>query len=73
MAKELTEQEMQEKGLLKCPYCKQILGYADCPDLFASEDDEDLEEQEDLLFEMQRAGYNVVVCGDCGQVFLHRT
>jgi ribosomal protein S27E len=26
-----------------------------------------------ILQEMQRAGFNVVTCGDCGAIILHRT
>ncbi len=30
-------------------------------------------EQLELLKEMQIAGYNIVTCGDCGSVILHKT
>lgn len=31
-----------------------------------------MKEQLDILKEMQKDGYNVVTCGNCGDVVLHR-
>lgn len=31
-----------------------------------------LQEQEQLAIEIQNKGHNVVNCGDCGDVFLHK-
>lgn len=67
------ELKVKHEDLLKCPHCKSILDYGDCPDLFASEEEELLIKQENLLHEMWKAGYNVVTCGNCGQVFIHKT
>ena len=32
-----------------------------------------VEEQIDIFFEIQAAGFNIVTCGNCGTVLLHRT
>jgi predicted nucleic-acid-binding Zn-ribbon protein len=31
-----------------------------------------VEEQIDIFFEIQAAGFNIVTCGNCGTVLLHR-
>ena len=58
---------------VKCPYC----GYEDdiChfPDIFVGEKTKALKEQENLLVEIQEAGYNVVTCASCDSVFIYRT
>lgn len=63
----------KEKRILKCPHCNKYMGDADCPDLFASEETLELCRQEELLREIQLKGFNIVVCDECGQVFIHRT
>ena len=57
---------------LICPYCHKEFGYADCPDLFIDGDGSSPQEQVDLLEELWEYGFNIVTCGECGQVFIHR-
>lgn len=60
---------------LTCPYCNRGGGYSDFPDFITDDmnntDGED--EQYNLLKELWSKGFNIVTCGDCGQVFIHRT
>lgn len=59
---------------LTCPYCKYKGEYSDFPDLFYSDKNNtpELDEQYELQDELISKGYNIVTCGDCGQVFIHR-
>ena len=69
---------------LTCPHCKTKgepcdfpdLYYDGCGDDFEDEDEETQElynEQAKLQLELQQLGYNIVTCGNCGDVFIHRT
>ena len=59
---------------LSCPYCNFTGELCDFPDFFYEEgDDNALNEQLKILQEIQELGYNVVTCGHCGDVFLHRS
>lgn len=60
---------------LKCPHCEHYQEFCECPDLFYPDasNSKDVNNQLKLLEEMQRKGFNVVTCGHCGQVFIHRT
>ena len=57
---------------LKCPYCNTISDSCNFPDLFYIDDDNTpaLNEQYALLQQLWNKGYNIVTCGDCGQVFI---
>lgn len=57
---------------LTCPYCGFTSEVCDFPDLFYDDDDItcEMKRQLDLLKALQELGYNVVTCGDCGQVFI---
>lgn len=61
--------------ILKCPHCEHYQEFCDCPDLFYPDinNSKDMRNQLKLLEEMQTKGFNVVTCGHCGQVFIHRT
>lgn len=60
--------------MLKCPYCNFEGEECNFPDLFYTdcESTKSIIEQEKLLFEIQNKGYNIVTCGRCGSVFIHR-
>lgn len=60
--------------LLKCPHCGLYQEFCNFPDLFYSDasNSKDINEQLKLLEELQTKGFNVVSCGHCGQVFIHR-
>ena len=66
------ELKVKQGELLKCPHCENYLEHANCPDLFCVEETQQLKEQEALLREVQALGYNIVTCGNCGQVFIHK-
>ncbi len=55
-----------------CPYCKYISDYSNFPDLFYEQEGQDLylKQQYQSLIELQQLGYNIVTCGNCGQVFI---
>ncbi len=59
-------------SLIECPYCSQLMEEADMPDLFYSDSQntKGLNTQLKLLKEIQANGYNVVTCGNCGQVLI---
>lgn len=52
----------------KCPYCKFEGEDCDFPDFFYT--DCGYQEQYNILQEIQDEGYNIVNCGNCGDVFL---
>lgn len=57
-----------------CPHCGYMSDECDFPDLFWK--DEGLKKfnrQADLLEALQVLGYNVVSCGNCGDVFIIKT
>ena len=60
--------------MLKCPYCGFIGDECDFPDLFYTdcESTKEIIEQEKLLHEIWSHKLNVVTCGMCGDVFIHR-
>jgi hypothetical protein len=60
---------------LTCPYCNMGGGYSDFPDLFYADIDyiPALNEQYELLQQLWTKGFNIVTCGNCGQVFIHKT
>ena len=60
--------------MLKCPYCNFEGDECDFPDLFYTdcESAKEIIEQEKLLNEIQSHKLNIVTCGMCGDVFIHR-
>ena len=60
--------------MLECPYCGFIGDECDFPDLFYTECEstEGIIEKEKLLNEIQSHKLNIVTCGMCGDVFIHR-
>lgn len=72
----MDKKENNEKEYdLRCPYCGCVGDYCDFPDLFYDDADNtpELNEQVILQEEMWDVGFNIVTCGNCGQVFIHRT
>ena len=65
---------VKQGELLKCPYCERYMEFADCPDLFYEDSNNSkvINEQYELLQELQSKGFNIVTCGHCGQVFIHK-
>lgn len=57
---------------LVCPYCHGKFDYCDCPDLFVDGDSSSPDEQVKLLEELWTHGFNIVTCGSCGGVFIHK-
>lgn len=59
-------------GDLRCPYCGFYGEECHFPDLFYADknNSKELNEQYRLLLDMQKAGFNIVTCGDCGCVFI---
>lgn len=57
---------------LTCPYCGFTSDECDFPDLFYTDYDVtyEMKKQLELLIALQELGYNIVTCGDCGQVFI---
>lgn len=60
---------------LTCPYCGFTPDECDFPDLFYDDYDDcdvtcEMKRQLDLLKALQELGYNIVTCGNCGQVFI---
>ena len=68
------ELKLRQGEILKCPNCERYMEFCDCPDLFYTDSNntKELNEQYKLLQEIQAQGYNIVTCGHCGQVFIHR-
>ena len=60
--------------MLECPYCGFIGDECDFPDLFYTdcESSKGIIEQEKLLQEIQSHKLNIVTCGMCGDVFIHK-
>lgn len=57
---------------LTCPHCNYSSEYCNFPDLFYSGGGE-CKNQYALLMEMQQKGFNIVTCGMCGEVLIHKT
>lgn len=59
---------------LTCPYCNYKGEYCNFPDLFYTDTSNtpEINEQYGLLQELWTKGYNIVTCGDCGSVFIHK-
>ena len=57
---------------LRCPYCGYIGDECDFPDFFVEGDDYSPHEQVELLHELWKHGFNIVSCGMCGDVFIHK-
>lgn len=57
---------------LVCPYCGFTSDESGFPDLFYDDYDTtyEMKKQLELLIALQELGYNIVTCGDCGQVFI---
>ena len=57
-----------------CPYCKYTNEDSNFPDLFWEgwSDDLYIKQQLQNLKELQRLGYNVVTCGNCGLAFIQK-
>ena len=57
---------------IKCPYCNYENEDCNFPDLFYPDSNfsKELNKQAKLLEELQDHGYNIVTCGNCGQVFI---
>lgn len=68
------ELKLKQGECLKCPHCEHYQEFCDCPDLFYVDAmrSKDWNEQEKLMAEINSYGYNIVTCGHCGQVFIHR-
>lgn len=68
------ELKLKNNECLKCPHCECYQDFSDCPDLFYPDDDctSDLYKQYKLQLELNQNGYNIVTCGHCGQVFIHK-
>lgn len=60
--------------MLKCPYCGLKSDECNFPDLFYTdcESSKEIIEQEKLLNEIQSHKLNIVTCGNCGEVFIHK-
>lgn len=60
--------------LLRCPYCGYTGELCNFPDLFWEDCDntKEINKQYELLEQMWDKGFNIVTCGDCGQVFIHK-
>ena len=56
---------------LKCPFCGADGDVCGFPDLFYEADEDDFPEQCKYQYAIQKAGYNIVTCGCCGDVFIH--
>ena len=63
-----------ENADIICPYCKYYSEVSNFPDLFYEDLSNDLyiKQQLQSLRELQSLGYNIVTCGDCGQVFIQK-
>lgn len=57
------------KNEIKCPYCNYTNEECNFPDLFY-EGCPNLKEQYKLLQGLWTLGYNIVTCGECGQVII---
>lgn len=59
---------------LKCPYCNFEDEPYSFPDLFYqdSKNTEEINMQYELLKELWDKGFNIVTCGNCGYVFIHK-
>lgn len=68
------ELKLKQGEILKCPHCETYHNFCDCPDLLYVDvtRSKDWNEQEKLMAEINSCGYNIVTCGHCGQVFIHR-
>lgn len=60
---------------ITCPYCGYTGDACNFPDLFYRDitNTEEINAQVDLLYDMNEHGFNIVTCGDCGRMFIHRT
>lgn len=74
LAEVIHEQKYGRLGNLICPYCKYQNEECNFPDLFYDDINNDfyIKQQLQNLKEIQQLGYNIVTCGDCGQVFIHK-
>lgn len=61
---------MKNTDYIKCPYCEVLIEERDCPDLWACENKIEYRKQETILRNMQKCGFNVVTCGNCGGIIL---
>lgn len=61
-----------EETVIICPHCGSIQDERDMPDLFYedSSNTEGMNDQAKLLRELQALNYNVVTCGNCGNVLI---
>ena len=59
---------------LKCPYCSYESEDCDFPDLFYQDlnNSSGVNKQYILLQDIQTNGFNIVTCGNCGQVFIQK-
>lgn len=59
---------------LKCPHCGYTGDECNFPDLFYRDitNTKEINKQVDLLYELNSNGFNIVTCGDCGQVFIQK-
>ena len=67
----LNEIRLRDGECIKCPYCERYMDFDECEDLF-NDGDIGCKEQYQLLKEIQNKGYNIVTCGHCKQVFIHK-
>ena len=58
--------------VIRCPYCGAEMDESNFPDLFYEDADntKGLNDQCKLLEELQSTGFNVVTCGNCGDVLI---
>lgn len=58
--------------IIKCPHCSTVNEPCYFPDLFYSDcnNSEDINKQVKIQEELQYLGYDIVTCGNCGQVFI---
>lgn len=59
---------------LKCPYCSYESDESNFPDLFYEDlnNSPEVNKQYRLLEDIWTNGFNIVTCGNCGQVFIQK-
>lgn len=66
---------MSKIEILTCPYCGFTDDICSFPDLFYTDLNNTAaqNEQYKLLLELNEIGYNIVSCGKCEGIFIHKT
>ena len=57
---------------LTCPTCGFKADPCGFPDLYWEVDEDDYPEQYEYQRAIQKLGFNIVRCGECGEVFIHK-